>query len=109
MGRTAKTSRSAALQTLQPLTVWVLALNLENRVFYSKTEQRVIELNVDCTVHMKNKSDFEHPHLTRGPDSGPHIRILSDLVFSFPLPSPLFCPRTAKTRSGDEIIDGARS
>ena len=64
-----------------------LALNLENRVFKSKT-QHGIELNV-CTVHMKNKSDLEHAQLTRGPDSGPRNRILPDLVSSSPIPSPL--------------------
>ena len=105
-GRTAKASYPAAQQTLQPLTVWALALILTNRTqFYSNT-QRVIELNI-CTVYMKNKSDLEHAQLTCGPDSGPRLCICQ-ILFS-PFPSPLFCPRTAKTRSGDEIVDGARS
>ena len=87
VGRTAKTYRPAALQPSKHPNVWGLALNLENRVFKSKT-QYGIELNV-CTAHMKNRSDLEHAQLTRGPDSGPRNRILPDLVSSSPFPSPL--------------------
>ena len=35
-------------------------------------------------------SDLGHAQLTRGPDSGPHNRILPDLVSSSPYPSPVF-------------------
>ena len=87
VGRTAKTCRPAALQPLKHPNVWGLALNLENRVFESKT-QHGIEFNV-CTAHMKSKSDLKHAQLTRGPDSGPRNRILPDLVSSSPFPSPL--------------------
>ena len=87
VGRTAKTYRSAAVQPSKHPNVWGLALNLENRVFKSKT-QHAVELNV-CTAHMKNKSDLEHAQLTRGPDSGPRNRILPDLVSSSPFPFPL--------------------
>ena len=90
VGRTAKTYRPAALQPSKHPNVWGLALNLENRVFKSKT-QHGIELNV-CTAHMKNKSDLQHAQLTRGPDSGLRNRILPDLASSslFPSPSPYF-------------------
>ena len=102
VGRTAKTYRPAAVQSSKHPNVWGLALNLENRVFKSKT-QHAIELNV-CTAHMKNKSDLEHAQLTRGfwPTQSYFAR--SRFLLSFPLPPPpIFCPRTAKTRSGDEI------
>ena len=87
VGRTAKTYRPAALQPSKHPNVWGLALDLENRVFKSKT-QHGIELDV-CTAHMKNKSDLE-------PDSGPRNRILPDLVSSSPFPSLYFLSSNRK-------------
>ena len=102
IGRTAKTCRSAALQPSKTsISSWVLALNLENRVLQSKTQRGTTSFPVPsarqgpdyCTL--KNKSDFEHAQLTRGPDSGLRNRILPDLVSSSlhspplsPLPPP---------------------
>ena len=56
-------------------------------MFFKSKTQHGIELDV-CTVHMK--ADLKHAQLTRGPDSGPRNRILPDLVFSSPFPSPIF-------------------
>ena len=59
------------------------------------------------TASERNNTCVEPSRALWNSQSGPvSIRILPDLVSSSPFPSPLprfFCPRTVKTRSGDEI------
>ena len=87
VGKIVKTCWPAELQPSKHISAWVLGFKFREPRFLKQNATRYRTRCLYCTH--ESMSDFGHAQLTRGPDSGPHNRILPDLVSSSPFPSPL--------------------